>query len=121
MREYLRFLWRCFRISFIGDWRYLAWMTLLRLYPAGIMQSFTFLTPVWGVVLGVLLLGEPAGLLTALGMSLVGLGLLAAFAGFRFFPTISSPRSSPSLWGRGRPLPSGGSGPASAVAVPSSP
>jgi molybdopterin-containing oxidoreductase family membrane subunit len=29
MNEYLRFLWRCFRISFVGDWRYHAWMTLL--------------------------------------------------------------------------------------------
>jgi molybdopterin-containing oxidoreductase family membrane subunit len=29
MREYLRFLWRCFRLSFVGDWRYYAWMLLL--------------------------------------------------------------------------------------------
>ncbi len=28
-REYLRFLWRCFRISFVGDWRYYSWMLLL--------------------------------------------------------------------------------------------
>ncbi len=26
MKEYLRFLWRCFRLSFHGDWRYYAWM-----------------------------------------------------------------------------------------------
>ncbi|MCA8959522.1 MAG: polysulfide reductase NrfD [Planctomycetes bacterium] len=26
MREYLRFLQRCFRLSFTGDWRYHAWM-----------------------------------------------------------------------------------------------
>ena len=29
MREYLRFLWRCFRISFVGDWRYHTWMLIL--------------------------------------------------------------------------------------------
>ena len=29
MREYVRFLWRCFRVSFVGDWRYHAWMLLL--------------------------------------------------------------------------------------------
>jgi molybdopterin-containing oxidoreductase family membrane subunit len=29
MREYPRFLWRCFRISFVGDWRYHAWMLAL--------------------------------------------------------------------------------------------
>jgi len=26
MREYVRFLWRCFRVSFVGDWRYQCWM-----------------------------------------------------------------------------------------------
>ena len=25
-RNYLRFLWRCARIAFVGDWRYYAWM-----------------------------------------------------------------------------------------------
>ncbi|MCP3902211.1 MAG: polysulfide reductase NrfD [Planctomycetes bacterium] len=29
MKEYVRFVWRCFRISFVGDWRYYAWMLLL--------------------------------------------------------------------------------------------
>ena len=29
MTEYGRFLWRCFRISFLGDWRYYLWMLLL--------------------------------------------------------------------------------------------
>ncbi len=29
MKEYTRFLWRCFRLSFHGDWRYYTWMLLL--------------------------------------------------------------------------------------------
>ena len=29
MKEYLVFLWRCFRVSFHGDWRYYTWMLLL--------------------------------------------------------------------------------------------
>ncbi len=29
MKEYARFLWRCFRISFVGDWRYYTWMLVL--------------------------------------------------------------------------------------------
>ena len=29
MTAYTRFLWRCFRISFAGDWRYYAWMLVL--------------------------------------------------------------------------------------------
>ncbi|MEZ6005412.1 MAG: NrfD/PsrC family molybdoenzyme membrane anchor subunit [Planctomycetota bacterium] len=29
MKEYLRFLYRCFRVSFVGDWRYHTWMLVL--------------------------------------------------------------------------------------------
>ncbi len=29
MREYMRFLWRCSRLSFHGNWQYYAWMMLL--------------------------------------------------------------------------------------------
>ncbi len=31
MKEYTRFLWRCFRLSLVGDWRYMLWMTVLTL------------------------------------------------------------------------------------------
>ncbi len=31
MRKYLTFLWDCFRLSFVGDWRYHLWMTILTL------------------------------------------------------------------------------------------
>ena len=29
MKKYLLFLWDCFRLSFVGDWRYHLWMTVL--------------------------------------------------------------------------------------------
>lgn len=29
MKKYLLFLWDCFRLSFVGDWRYHLWMTIL--------------------------------------------------------------------------------------------
>ncbi|MCP3915774.1 MAG: polysulfide reductase NrfD [bacterium] len=29
MKEYGRFLWRCFRVAFVGDWRYHLWMAIL--------------------------------------------------------------------------------------------
>ncbi|RMF75553.1 MAG: polysulfide reductase [Planctomycetota bacterium] len=32
MREYLQFLWRSFRLSFVGDWRYHAWMLVLTVF-----------------------------------------------------------------------------------------
>jgi molybdopterin-containing oxidoreductase family membrane subunit len=31
MKKYLTFLWDCFRLSFVGDWRYHLWMTILSL------------------------------------------------------------------------------------------
>lgn len=49
---------------------YLTWMWLLRHYPATQMSSFTFLTPVFALVLGVALLHEP--LTTQLMLALCG-------------------------------------------------
>jgi drug/metabolite transporter (DMT)-like permease len=49
---------------------YLAWMWLLRHYPATRMSSFTFLTPVFALVFGVALLNEP--LTTRLVLALAG-------------------------------------------------
>src|SRR5215468_1195468 len=31
-KNYLRFLWRCGRIAFVGDWRYYAWMGILTVF-----------------------------------------------------------------------------------------
>lgn len=52
---------------------YLAWMWLLRHYPATRMSSFTFLTPVFALLFGVLLLGEP--LTPQLVLALVGVAV----------------------------------------------
>ena len=49
---------------------YLAWMWMLRHYPATQMATFTFLTPLFALVFGVLLLGEP--LTTQLVLALLG-------------------------------------------------
>lgn len=54
---------------------YLMWTTLLRRYPASAMQSFTFLSPVWGVVMGMLLLDELVTGIMTVGIALIGLGL----------------------------------------------
>lgn len=57
---------------------YLAWMWLLRYYPATHMSSFTFITPVFTLVLGVALLHEPltAQLLLALAGVAAGIVLV---------------------------------------------
>ncbi|MFM9927451.1 DMT family transporter [Variovorax sp. H27-G14] len=52
---------------------YLTWMWLLRHYPATQMSSFTFLTPVFALVCGVVLLKEP--LTAQLVVALVGVAL----------------------------------------------
>ena len=49
---------------------YLAWMWMLRHYPATQMSTFTFLTPLFALVFGVVLLGEP--LTTQLVLALLG-------------------------------------------------
>ena len=55
---------------------YLGWMWLLRHYPATRISSFTFLTPLFALVAGVVLLGEPVTLQLVLALSGVALGIL---------------------------------------------
>ena len=55
---------------------YLAWMWLLRHYPATQMASFTFLTPVFALVFGVALLHEPLTLQLVLALAGVALGIV---------------------------------------------
>lgn len=55
---------------------YLTWMWLLRHYPATQMSSFTFLTPVFALALGVLLLNEPLTLQLMLALCGVAAGIV---------------------------------------------
>ena len=55
---------------------YLTWMWLLRHYPATQISSFTFLTPVFALVLGVLLLNEPLTLQLMLALCGVAAGIV---------------------------------------------
>ena len=55
---------------------YLAWMWLLRHYPVTQMSSFTFLTPVFALVFGVLLLGEPLTVQLVLALAGVAVGIV---------------------------------------------
>jgi len=67
-----------FQIAGVASASYLVWFWLVRHYPATRLSSFSFLTPVMGVLAGALLLGEPLtpGVLAALGM--VGAGIWLA-------------------------------------------
>ena len=55
---------------------YLTWMWMLRHYPATLMSSFTFLTPVFALLFGVGLLGEPLTFQLVLALAGVALGIV---------------------------------------------
>lgn len=55
---------------------YLAWFWLLTRYLAGRLSAFSFLTPLFGVAFGVLILGEPLRPSFAGAAGAVGLGIL---------------------------------------------
>ncbi len=60
--------------TFVGAFAsYLTWMWMLRHYPATQMSSFTFLTPLFALMFGVVLLGEP--LTWQLGLALTGVAI----------------------------------------------
>jgi len=55
---------------------YLAWFWLLRRYLAARLSVLSFLTPMFGVLFGVLLLGEPLSASFAFAAALVGTGII---------------------------------------------
>jgi drug/metabolite transporter (DMT)-like permease len=55
---------------------YLTWFWLVRHYPATRLSAFTLLTPVFGLLAGVLLLAEPLTSRLVLALAAVAVGLL---------------------------------------------
>lgn len=66
------FAYQCIVVTFAS---YLTWFWLLRHYLASRLSVFTFLTPLFGVLAGVILLGEPLTLSFAAAAVLVGIGI----------------------------------------------
>ena len=64
--------WQTAGIAFAS---YLAWFHLVAHYPATRLSAFTFLTPLFGTVFGMLLLHEEVGLGLWIAMALVALGI----------------------------------------------
>jgi drug/metabolite transporter (DMT)-like permease len=54
---------------------YLAWFWLLAHYPASQLSAFTFLSPLFAVIFGALLLSEPVSHWLVLALGLVGFGI----------------------------------------------
>jgi drug/metabolite transporter (DMT)-like permease len=68
----LAFIYQCVAVAFAS---FLAWFWLLKSYLAARLSSFTFLTPLFGVLGGVLVLGEPLTPSFAAAAALVGAGI----------------------------------------------
>lgn len=66
------FVYQAVVVAFVS---YLAWFWLVAHYPAGRLSAFAFLTPLFGMILGGWLLGEPISPLLILAMALVGTGI----------------------------------------------
>jgi drug/metabolite transporter (DMT)-like permease len=65
-------VYQCVIVAFFG---YLLWFRLLHRYQASRLVSFMFLTPLFGVILSGLLLGEQLTLLLWIGLGLVAAGI----------------------------------------------
>ena len=65
-----------FQIVVVGLISFTAWLWLLKRYVASQLSIFTFLTPVLGVVLGIVLLHEPLQASFVVGASMVVAGML---------------------------------------------
>ncbi|MBF9038934.1 EamA family transporter [Rhodobacterales bacterium LSUCC0246] len=65
-----------FQIVVIAFAAFLAWFWFISIYPASSIASFSFLSPIFGVAMGWLFLGEEVGLELLLALGLVCVGLI---------------------------------------------
>lgn len=65
-----------FQVVFVVCIGFLTWFWVLSVYPASDMASFGFLTPLFGVIFGWLIIGEPLSLTIAAALALVGTGIV---------------------------------------------
>lgn len=65
-----------FQVVIVTFASYLLWFWLVRHYPATRLASFTLLTPVFGLLLGALLLGEPITARLVIALATVAAGIV---------------------------------------------
>jgi drug/metabolite transporter (DMT)-like permease len=65
-----------FQVVVVTFASYLLWFWLMRHYPATRLASFTLLTPVFGLLMGALLLGEPITLRLMVALAAVAVGIV---------------------------------------------
>jgi len=64
-----------YQIVVVAFASYIAWFWLIARYPASALSTFTFLTPIFGLLGGAILLREPVGLRLIVAIALVGAGI----------------------------------------------
>lgn len=65
-----------FQAVYVVAFTYVLWFWLLRRYPASGLSSFTFLSPVFGVLCGAVILNEPLTVRIFLALGLIAAGLI---------------------------------------------
>jgi drug/metabolite transporter (DMT)-like permease len=65
-----------FQAVYVVAFTYVLWFWLLRRYPASGLSSFTFLSPVFGVLCGAVFLNEPLTVRIFLALGLIAAGLI---------------------------------------------
>ncbi|MEP3845010.1 MAG: DMT family transporter [Paracoccaceae bacterium] len=74
--EMIHFAGMAFQIIAVASFGFLAWFWLMSVYPASGVASFSFLSPVFSVLLGWLLLREDVGISIWIALSLVAVGIV---------------------------------------------
>jgi len=65
-----------FQSVYVVAFTYVLWFWLLRRYPASGLSSFAFLSPVFGVLCGAVILGEPPTVRIFVALALIAAGLI---------------------------------------------
>ena len=64
-----------FQIFAVASFGFLIWFALIKIYPTSSVASFSFLSPVFAVILGGLILDEKIGAQIWLALGLVASGI----------------------------------------------
>ncbi|HFF9831120.1 DMT family transporter [Serratia marcescens] len=74
-----------FQTLIVSFFSYLIWFSLLRRYQASSLGILTFMTPVFGILAGVVILGEPLQIEFVLGAVLIVLGLIVVSCSYLIY------------------------------------
>ena len=74
--QMIHFAGMAFQIIAVASFGFLAWFWLMSVYPASGVASFSFLSPVFSVLLGWLLLRENVGISIWIALFLVAVGIV---------------------------------------------